>query len=320
AYLPLTGKRVMEWFYDRFPPISLPALAMFWIGVFRRVGEYGLTEGRIYLLICGAAMTFTVLMFLVPRQAAYRWPVLGGALLFSLFAFFPGITASELAVDSQQKRFDAVAARLGMLDVEGRLILEKRPEATEAQQEDYSALYDAYEYVYRHSDSMDMEARYGIPDIDRLTDEVMPDNMPRGQLYGNGNSVYLTDFGRRLDVDIRKYASLHSLRHDYSDDGPWQDPSYYYRTDSVGLTIFTPEGDTLFSRPLSLILERQLAKVGIGPVPDISTAGELEKRFGEMMFYEDGNFGIVFESMEISIDGATLTLTGLGAKELLLKE
>ncbi|MDR2935750.1 MAG: DUF4153 domain-containing protein, partial [Rikenellaceae bacterium] len=39
AYLPLMGKRTLEWFYGRFSLVSLPALAMFWIGVGRRIGE-----------------------------------------------------------------------------------------------------------------------------------------------------------------------------------------------------------------------------------------------------------------------------------------
>lgn len=58
----LLQRRRYDWYYRRFGPIALPALAMFWIGVLYRVHQYGFTEARAYLVVCGAVMTLTVLM------------------------------------------------------------------------------------------------------------------------------------------------------------------------------------------------------------------------------------------------------------------
>ena len=49
----LLEKRIYDWFFDRFSLVSLPVLALFWIGVVRRTNEYGLTEPRVYLVVCG---------------------------------------------------------------------------------------------------------------------------------------------------------------------------------------------------------------------------------------------------------------------------
>lgn len=49
----LLGKLIYNWFFDRFSLVSLPMLVLFWIGVMRRTNEYGLTEPRVYLLVCG---------------------------------------------------------------------------------------------------------------------------------------------------------------------------------------------------------------------------------------------------------------------------
>ena len=57
------GRRPYDWFYRRFSLVSLPALAMFWIGVSYRIRMYALTEERVYLLLCGAIMTVAIGLF-----------------------------------------------------------------------------------------------------------------------------------------------------------------------------------------------------------------------------------------------------------------
>lgn len=80
-------KRRGGWFYDRFSLLSLPLVALFWVGVARRVGEYGLTEARIYLLFCGGVMTLCILLFLSRRTGRYLWVVLAALLLFAAAAY-----------------------------------------------------------------------------------------------------------------------------------------------------------------------------------------------------------------------------------------
>ncbi|MBR0531719.1 MAG: DUF4153 domain-containing protein, partial [Bacteroidales bacterium] len=46
----LVEKRHFERFYKAFPIIAIPPLILLWIGAFRRIGEYGLTEVRVYLI------------------------------------------------------------------------------------------------------------------------------------------------------------------------------------------------------------------------------------------------------------------------------
>ena len=54
--------RHYEWFYKFFPAIAVPPLVLLWIGTFRRIGEYGITEDRFYLLVLAA--------FIIPVLAA----------------------------------------------------------------------------------------------------------------------------------------------------------------------------------------------------------------------------------------------------------
>jgi hypothetical protein len=257
-------------------------------------------------------MTFTVLMFLIPRMASYRWPVTGGALLFSLISFFPGITAADISVNSQHKRFIAAAGRLDILGADGKPILEKLPRATEEhRQKDCGELYDAFDYICDHSDEKEVEARYGISDINVLREKIMPDNMPYGEVREQDDIVYLRDYYNRGSVDIGDYATMHFLREDSCEN------AYYYTSDSLDLTIYTPRGEELLREPLERILSTQLRKAGIDTV-HMPTEEKLDEQFHKMTFYRTGELGLRIESMEIRID-TTLTLVELQAGELFMK-
>ena len=78
----LLAKRIYDWFFDHFSLVSLPMLVLFWIGVVRRTNEYGLTEPRVYLLVCGGLMTFCVLLFLSQRAGRYLWVCLAAWVSF----------------------------------------------------------------------------------------------------------------------------------------------------------------------------------------------------------------------------------------------
>ena len=119
----LLQRRRYDWYYRRFGPIALPALAMFWIGVLYRVHQYGFTEARAYLVVCGAVMTLTVLMQFDRRTARYLYATVTGAALLALFTYVPGMTAADIGVRSQSVRADRLIDRLELADPTGRLTL-----------------------------------------------------------------------------------------------------------------------------------------------------------------------------------------------------
>ena len=98
--LPL-AKCTFDWFYDRFSLVSLPILVLFWVGVVRRVGEYGLTVPRIYLLACGVVMTFCIGLFLWRRAGRYLWVVLFAMAVFAAVAYIPALEPERRALQSQ---------------------------------------------------------------------------------------------------------------------------------------------------------------------------------------------------------------------------
>lgn len=76
--------------------LTLPLLALFWIGVYYRIHEYGFTERRIYLVIYGVIMTFYPLLFMQRKTGHYRYLSAFAIVLTSIFTLLPGISAHDL--------------------------------------------------------------------------------------------------------------------------------------------------------------------------------------------------------------------------------
>lgn len=60
---PFLERRYYDWFYRYSGWAVLPALVMYWVGTFYRINQYGYTEARVYLVVVGAILTGTVLLF-----------------------------------------------------------------------------------------------------------------------------------------------------------------------------------------------------------------------------------------------------------------
>ena len=76
--------------------LTLPLLALFWIGVYYRIHEYGFTERRIYLVIYGVIMTSYPLLFMQRKTGHYRYLSAFAIVLTSTFTLLPGISAHDL--------------------------------------------------------------------------------------------------------------------------------------------------------------------------------------------------------------------------------
>ena len=65
---PFLERRYYDWFYRYSGWAVLPALVMYWVGTFYRINQYGYTEARVYLVVVGAILTGTVLLFFFPTD------------------------------------------------------------------------------------------------------------------------------------------------------------------------------------------------------------------------------------------------------------
>lgn len=103
-----TEKRPFEWFYKAFPIIAIAPLILLWIGIFRRVGEYGLTEARFYLILLSALLTIFTAMLVKDKTRNFQLMTLILAISAILFTYIPGIRAKDFGIRSQKARLERI--------------------------------------------------------------------------------------------------------------------------------------------------------------------------------------------------------------------
>ncbi len=97
-------KRHFEWFYKAFPAIAIPPLILLWTGTLRRIGEYGITEPRFYLVLL--AFLATIFVAMLPREKTRKFQLMTFILAVAaiLFTYVPGIRAKDFEKRSQRNR------------------------------------------------------------------------------------------------------------------------------------------------------------------------------------------------------------------------
>ena len=154
-------KRHFEWFYRAFPAISAVPLVLLWAGIVRRVGDYGFTEPRVYLLALAALVTVFVAMLLRKRSRNFQLMTLMLAGAAVLLTFIPGIRARDFGLRSQQARLERL---LPVVLEEGKTLEAIDCEEIKADSVRLAAFHEAFgvwEHLRRKMDEEAFQARYG---------------------------------------------------------------------------------------------------------------------------------------------------------------
>lgn len=98
------SRKYFDWFYKYASLVVLPALVMYWVGVYYRINQYGFTEARVYLVVVGLILSGVVFLFLSERWGRYLYVSCLTIALLSLVTYIPGITAKDIERISQTRR------------------------------------------------------------------------------------------------------------------------------------------------------------------------------------------------------------------------
>ena len=286
----LLGRRIYGWFYDRLSLFALPAAVLFWIGTLRRVGEYGLTEPRVYLVVCGAVMTFCLAIFLSRRTGRYLWVVLFAMFLFAAVAYVPALEPGRVAVRSQQARAERIARSLDRLDSAGRLVLTPVPLADTVRGARYRELYEALAYLYLR-DTLRLAA-FGLSSTERYA-ELFPsdfadyvrgwtDRVPAADTDGGATRFFYLP-------DDAEYA----LGDGYS--RLWL-PCYSSWAEFGNDTLRVDVGGERIRIAGAELLARQLARVGVASCEELRDSRE---HIEPLMDYRDARCRIIFSDLSL---------------------
>ena len=214
-------KPMYGWFFRRLSLFSLPPLLLFWSGCLRRIADYGLTEARVYLLLCGGLMTLYALLFLSRRTGRYLYIGTVALVVLAAAVYVPALMPERLAVRSQRARVQRLAEDLGLTDASGLIRLQPDMRADTTRLDEYRELYESMRYLAR-TDPEAME-RMGLPDLLRVS-EMLPlgwdgtdeptepilfiENSGKEGIALDGyRRLYITNLSTRIDQDtLRLYA------------------------------------------------------------------------------------------------------------------
>ncbi len=291
------AERRYDWFFDRFSLVSLPLLVLFWVGVGRRVGEYGLTEPRVWLVACGGLMTLCVLLFLMRRTARYRWVCAAGFVLFAALAYVPALEPERVAVRSQLHRAVRIAGELELLDGEGALQLDAFRQIDSASKSRFRNFYEAADYV-ADRDTVAFR-RFGVPM--REIRNAVPAEYYNYVLYGWNSAAdtvevvethWSAETQRGFRVDgIGGYSAL------YTEWRSWNSGQYpYYELTDSTLNLHFAGLHPDIAVPAEELLGNLLRQAGLAPgsVPDEAA---IREKNDELLVYRSKELAVVFSEV-----------------------
>lgn len=244
----LVGGRRGERFYRCFGALSLPAALLFWTGVARRIGDYGMTEARVWLVVAGLAMTLCLGLLLDHRTGRAFWLATAVFLPFAAVAWIPALAPQRISLRSQTLRAERLARELGRLADDGTLL--RTPVAREdtMRRADYRRLYGALVYLESHG-AVDRfgpdasgtlcETLSGTPLADRTDEE------PRRTVEAPAERSVATKGWNRL------YTGFVRI--------PGAVRSYAFEEDTLRIRL---DGREVLCLTADELLERQIARAG----------------------------------------------------------
>ncbi len=312
----LLERRRYDWFFDRFSPVSLPLLVLFWVGAVRRIGQYGLTEPRVWLVVCGGLMTLCVLLFLGRRSGRYCWVALAGFVVFAAVAYVPAFRPRRLAVRSQLNHAVRLAERLQLLDDGGTLRLEAFRQLDTALKADYRRFYEAVDFVADHDE--EAFARFGVKKSDIR--EAVPRDLHDYIVYGwDIPAVETIETGWTLDApagfrvpQIGNYSVVYTHWKSWGEDAG----RYGFAQDTLHIYFRGEQPDVVI--PGDDLLEALLRQAGFDPSA-VPSEEEILAAKEKLLVYKDKELAIVFSSLQFERNDASLRLTGVSIDAVLTR-
>lgn len=307
ALQPLLQKQPCKWFYERFSLISLPALIMFWIGVGYRINQYGLTEDRIYLIVCGVIMTLTIGLFFSHRWGRYLYATLSAVVLLALFTYIPGIRAGQLGLLSQNLRAERLIDRLQLADATGKIAPIKRPDSDSIHKKDYRDLYNTLSYLEEHDKPESMKERYGIAGSHSFQTEIVPRTLEQYVTWGGFETVVAEESSYvYLSANTQQTISLEGYTRLLYLPASWKQTC---TNDTLTLQLY--DDSTTWHIDLNEMLDRQLAGT---PYVRTDTIPEqwLDKEANRFLQYDVDSMRIHFidvtlhRTPQLSVDHASI--------------
>ncbi len=297
-----TEKQPFSWYFNAFSWISLPLLLLFWVGCIRRISDYGVTESRYYLLLCGLLMTLYVLLFLFRNRRGY-FLLVGTAFLLVLAAVcIPPISAKACSIRSQEQRIRQTAAELGILNDDGTLKLGKPSVADSVYAKQHRIIYQSLEYLYDNKGNMEQfgiefPSEYSATLSETTKDYVTAwreNDLIEATNHYTNFSVHFYEIKDGILMPVTgRYDSVYVSNNSVLPKNNDKSEKIYVKNNRLYFPGGFIDQDTL--------LHRQLRKCG-WKEGDLINQDWLDKHIVDMLTYQGGNYFLIMDELHFKQD------------------
>lgn len=171
---PLLAKQPLKWYFRWFALFALPLVALFWVAVGYRIGQYGITVDRCILFVSGALMTLYLVGSIFFSTSRFNYAFTAILVLCGVVLAVGGpLSARQIALHSQTAIVREKAQALGILTPEGMLDTTKelffRTEADSSYRKEHRIAYQAMKYIENDlADTVEVRASLGMTSADYL--------------------------------------------------------------------------------------------------------------------------------------------------------
>ena len=286
---PLLQKRIYHWFYGHYSWWTLPALVMLWISIIYRVSEYGLTEARVYLVLTAIFITLSTILFFTRHDRNYTPLTIVATGMLALFTYIPGLSANDLGVNSQVKRFKTAEKCLMALSpgedslriIEGNVMYHSITYVHRAK---------TYHYRYQESDSLTREI-LGFANsqvmLDSLFTPAEQGKITNGRYYDNTIRCYFNGID---SLNIQGYRVLRKV--------------YSYQRESIRYTFEEDSGLLRVYQNDSILVEFNVTEWLKQQIPlDANLTEEvLECNKNRLVSFDAGDTRVVLSRLQYNKD------------------
>lgn len=117
----VTGERWIKLFSKWFHIALLPLTVLLFVGIFRRINDYGITENRYIVAVLAFWLLFITIYFLLSKKDDIRWIPISLAIISVVLAIGPW-SVFEVAKRNQQGRFDALILKYKLQNDKGYIV------------------------------------------------------------------------------------------------------------------------------------------------------------------------------------------------------
>lgn len=197
-------KQWVRFFHRGFFISLLPLLALLFVGLFRRISDYGLTTNRYIVFVISAWFAVIAIIFAIKKLKNVT-PLLLSLLVVTLLTMFGPWSMNNLPDRMQTARFEKLATEYSLLK-DGHIVAAEKP-LNEEQCYAMSNCIDYFtDYNYRHTDEF-MQKYFNISEDECKELAEKEQKSVKDILMEQMNGRYI--WYRRYDAEVERYFSFY---------------------------------------------------------------------------------------------------------------